>query len=428
MTRQELAEAINAYAWEVHGKRKGYDRSHIAKYEQGIYRWPGVLAREGFRHVLRVNRDSELGFYPNRMRNDPVNEFTATRETSQQTKFETPGFVRQDLQAGPTLDDVDLVEFVTAFEGQTGEFSRELTAAELTAERLDRNFARNPPGETFNLVRTLMSGVLKELRTPHSLGHQRRLTVLAARLAGLRAWASFDMDSHRAAEWWYQVAGSAAEESEAWSLCAWLHGAQSLIPWHRRDMKATTALLEKGLHFAADGSDATIRAWLFAMYARSLAGLGDRERFADALRLAQENAEYSSDRDGRHGMDFEHGTLDLRYYAGVSRLMLGDTDKAEVELHGSLATLPETHIKARGVLTLFIADAAVQSGDICRAVDLTSAALSATEDQPIMPVLQQSRRVRRLVRQRDDAAAEQLDPYIEEFSRRLTALGTAPQC
>lgn len=68
MSRQELAEAVNAYVWEKHKRRLNLDENDIGKLERGEVRRPGPLRREAFRAVLRVATDAELGFYIKRDR------------------------------------------------------------------------------------------------------------------------------------------------------------------------------------------------------------------------------------------------------------------------------------------------------------------------------------------------------------------------
>jgi hypothetical protein len=123
-------------------------------------------------------------------------------------------------------------------------------------------------------------------------------------------------------------------------------------------------------------------------------------------------------------MDFDQGLQDLRYYAGTSRLLLRQPDQAATALHGSLAALPSSHTKAQAVLTLALADAAVQGDNVDEAIDLANRALAATRHQPIMPILQQARRVRRLVQQRSPADAGDLDDELNAFARALAAVAT----
>jgi tetratricopeptide (TPR) repeat protein len=331
------------------------------------------------------------------------------------------GQVQPTAEAARDAADVDLVHFASVL-NQPGIGAADLTATELACERLDQDFARMRPDDVLVKIRMLTKHVLPHLRQPQTLSKQERLVALAARLAGLRAWACFDIDDHREAERWYDVAIGAAQEAEAWGLGAWLLGAQSLIPWHRRNVDRTVELIERGVYFANRGSDGTTRAWLYGLQARARAGLGDRGGFDEAFALAQEAAEFSSDRDRRHGMDFDHGALDLRYYAGTSRLLLQQPQDATSELRGSLNCLPVSHTKARAVLTLALADAAMQSDDIDQAVHLTRQALASTSHQPIMPVLQQARRIRRLVQQRHPSAGRSLDDVVQQFTDAMTVL------
>lgn len=63
MSRQELAEAVNAYLWETYRQRENLDETDIGKLERGDHRWPGKRRREAFRAVLKVATDAEIGFY-----------------------------------------------------------------------------------------------------------------------------------------------------------------------------------------------------------------------------------------------------------------------------------------------------------------------------------------------------------------------------
>lgn len=66
MSRAELAEEVNAYLYRTTGKVYDLDRHQIARYERGAVRWPCAPYRSGFRAVLRVSSDVELGFRPSR--------------------------------------------------------------------------------------------------------------------------------------------------------------------------------------------------------------------------------------------------------------------------------------------------------------------------------------------------------------------------
>ncbi|WP_203981319.1 hypothetical protein [Planosporangium flavigriseum] len=63
MSRQELAEAVNAYLWKEHRRKVTLDSNYVGKLERGQHRWPGELYREAFRTVLKAASDADLGFY-----------------------------------------------------------------------------------------------------------------------------------------------------------------------------------------------------------------------------------------------------------------------------------------------------------------------------------------------------------------------------
>lgn len=62
MTRNELAEAANAYLWTATHRRYELDGHHIAKWERGLVRFPIAPYRAALRAVLGVANDIELGF------------------------------------------------------------------------------------------------------------------------------------------------------------------------------------------------------------------------------------------------------------------------------------------------------------------------------------------------------------------------------
>ncbi|MEV6493148.1 hypothetical protein AB0M20_31680, partial [Actinoplanes sp. NPDC051633] len=63
MSRQELADAVNAYLWDRFRSTATVDATYIGHLEQGRYRWPSAQRREALRDVLGANTDAQLGFY-----------------------------------------------------------------------------------------------------------------------------------------------------------------------------------------------------------------------------------------------------------------------------------------------------------------------------------------------------------------------------
>ncbi len=63
LSRQELAELVNAWVWEHHNKKVVQASANwIGQLERGKIRWPGKLYREALRAILGVPTDAALGF------------------------------------------------------------------------------------------------------------------------------------------------------------------------------------------------------------------------------------------------------------------------------------------------------------------------------------------------------------------------------
>ncbi|MBX7267542.1 XRE family transcriptional regulator [Micromonospora sp. Llam7] len=98
MSRQELAESVNAYLWDTYKTKEALDETDIGKLERGENRWPRERRREAFRVVLHVSSDAELGFYINR------NAQTAELDqpwTLPSPDSSSPGTLQQISQAQP---------------------------------------------------------------------------------------------------------------------------------------------------------------------------------------------------------------------------------------------------------------------------------------------------------------------------------------
>jgi hypothetical protein len=71
MSRQELADAVNARVHEISGGRLLVDATYVGRLERGETRWPQTeVRRRAFREVLRVGSDAALGFWRPRSRGD----------------------------------------------------------------------------------------------------------------------------------------------------------------------------------------------------------------------------------------------------------------------------------------------------------------------------------------------------------------------
>lgn len=76
LSRQEVAEQVNAWVFEHRGRMVLLDANYVGKLERGVIRWPQRDYRDALRAVLRVSTDADLGLSGRRRRGastvDPV--------------------------------------------------------------------------------------------------------------------------------------------------------------------------------------------------------------------------------------------------------------------------------------------------------------------------------------------------------------------
>ncbi|MGH3629622.1 MAG: helix-turn-helix domain-containing protein, partial [Sciscionella sp.] len=131
MSREELAEAVNAWLEINAGRRGALDERTVRRYEQGQVRWPGRDYRAAFAAVLGTD---SLGFHPtNRHPVQPEGEARVAEQGRDLLPSEWNRHVAGDL--------ADALA-----EGNTGP----VTAA--TASRLTHEWLVVPPPQTVQLA------------------------------------------------------------------------------------------------------------------------------------------------------------------------------------------------------------------------------------------------------------------------------------
>ena len=79
MSRQEVAEAVNAWLYTQTGRVYHLDANYVGKLEQGRRCWPSEPIQRALRTVLDANQDADLGLY--NPRRPPTTEDTHARAT-----------------------------------------------------------------------------------------------------------------------------------------------------------------------------------------------------------------------------------------------------------------------------------------------------------------------------------------------------------
>ena len=287
MSRQELAEAVNAYVWRIHQIEDRLDRNDIGKYERGKNRWPGAVRREAFRVVLNVDSDAALGFY-------------GSRRTAMRPAFdEDSAGLTMSPSRGPT-DRRDLDEALSYFHQQ---WHLLVQADNLFGPR----YALAGVETQIALLRDLLVAADREVRPD--------VVDLAARYAESAAWLNQDLARTPAAQDWTAQALEWAHQLGDTSMVAWSiyrRSQQQLEAGRARD---ALDLAEAALrHDERLGSPA--RAAIRVQQADALAALGEPA----ALRVLDQAHHWAAN-DQRGDAEAGHGSFCTPGYIETHRAM-----------------------------------------------------------------------------------------------------------
>ena len=275
---------------------------------------------------------------------------------------------------------VDLWDLLDALEA-TRISDTSLALAEEACTRLDVRYAELPPTVLPRSCGRQLDHVVAWLKQSQPVSHRQRLSTLASRPAGLRAWLYFDMAEMAAASAWFAAAVRAAQEAENHDLCGYLLGGAEPDP-RRPRTTAPSHLLEGGQEHAKRGSDTT-RAWLDILEARSRAANGDGQGYGTAYRYAEKRLQRTTTDERRHGMDFAGGHPISPTTRASATSLLRQPLQATEAFHTALDALPSNRAKARAILLLSLAIALAQGNELDHAVGTATEALTIGGDQPI---------------------------------------------
>jgi transcriptional regulator with XRE-family HTH domain len=257
--------------------------------------------------------------------------------------------------------------------------------------RFHQVYAQVSPAELLPHVHEHLRATTQLLQRSQPIKYRRRLCSVAGHLAGLRAWLTFDLGDQEGAHTWYEMALQPADEAEDLALCGWILGGRSLIPSYNGDPTRALDLIRRAQSYADRGANATALAWLAALEARAHAGMGGAAAFRDAQDRANNAIDRTRLDDRRHGMDFDHGRLNVAYYEGTSLVTLEQPQVARPSLNIALAVQGPKHLKARSIVLLALAATHVQQREIEEACALAGKALEIPSEQRIGPIEQRAR-------------------------------------
>lgn len=267
MTRQELADAVNAQVYRASGESRtvtAIDANHVGKWERGQVRRPAEHYRAALRVVLDVATDADLGFNHSSTHNiDDVD-----RKTFLKTALGTgAGLVLSRHFPDPTADANDLA---AAIAGPTTYYRR--MESVVSSEQLS-------PAVEAHL--SLSSGIVNaKLRTSTGFG-------VLAEVSGLSAWLAVDRGDNATARRRYVDAVNHAEHASHPLLVSYMTASLGHFAVDDGQARQGVRLLDRAAGQLDKTAPDTARAWLASLQAVAHAALGDRSATFSALRGAE---------------------------------------------------------------------------------------------------------------------------------------------
>ena len=211
LSRQELAELVNAHIWRHHDKTVEIDANYVGKLERGIIRWPSALYREALRSVLGVSTDASLGFTNRR------HKVVKLEDVDRKQFLRTTALGVGALALAPVTALLEGAErtAVPTRVGQT-EIEQTRTAARVFAS-WDHTYGGGLAREAVYAQLRYSAGLL-EATVPARL--RAELFGAVGDLADVAAFSAFDACAHDEAKRLFRFALACAEESENWQLRA----------------------------------------------------------------------------------------------------------------------------------------------------------------------------------------------------------------
>ncbi|PZG21433.1 transcriptional regulator [Micromonospora craterilacus] len=398
MSRQEVAEAVNAYLWHTYRTRTSLDANHVGKLERGEHRWPKTTTREAFRAVLKVARDVDLGFYITRGQRhtddvphlmSPGQALAATHDQAGESP--TYGEITHtgDMNRRELLRLLSLTGALLAAPAHGGQLdwariaspkdgTKRLDPATLDVyEGLNAHLwaafgAAESKMTVSPLVNRQFATLAANLRRSHTAQMHRRLCRIIADLLQLAGEVAFDTNAYSEAAHCYTLAAAAAREAAAYDLWACAMVRHAFISVYERDFRHAAPMLEAAADLARNGDSAlSTRHWAHTVRAQALAGLGDLRGCQQALDRAEDVNQLSGRVHNGGWLRFDGSRLAEE--RGACYVELGRPDLAEPVLSGALSQ--KLSVRRRGTVLADLAMVGVQRSDVYQIVLYGSAVL-----------------------------------------------------
>ncbi|MFD9701351.1 XRE family transcriptional regulator [Lentzea sp. NPDC059081] len=370
LSRQELAELVNAHIWQQHRKTVEIDANYIGKLERGVIRWPDPLYREALRAILGASTDAALGL-SNRRR-----AVVKLADVDRKQFLRTAALGVSSLALAPVAALLKGAEPtpVPARIGHT-EIEQIHTAARVFAG-WDHTYGGGLAREAV-LAQLRFSAGLLEADCPARL--RGALHSAVGYLGHTCAFMAFDAYAHDDARRAFRFALACAEEAQDWHLRAKILSSMARQAiWVGQPDEGLT-LTEHAL-VRADRLTATERAMLHTAHARALAKMGRVRETLIAVGTADDQFAHSTPANdpswmayydaAQHAGDTGHALFDLAVH---------DRSPAEATARLSAAVAGHTaaFARSRAISQIKLSSLTMATGDPREAVAIGTAALDS---------------------------------------------------
>ncbi len=284
LSRQELAELVNAWVWEHHGKKVEHSANWIGQLECGKIRWPGKLSREALRAILGAPTDAALGF---------VGDPRSARAAEKLEKVDRQQLIRTGVSLGVSALVLEgpiaaLLEISVPTPTPRRIGATEIEQVRTTAAMFSSWDFTYGGG----LVRDAVMGQLRwaaglrNATCPDQLRPELYSAIGA--LAHRAGFTAFDVGAHEDARRVLSFALACAEQAKDWDLRAYVLDSMALQAiWTGRPDEGLT-LAEQGL-VRADRLTETVQAMLHTDRGRALAKMRRVNEALTAIGTAEDH-------------------------------------------------------------------------------------------------------------------------------------------
>ncbi|MEU9889717.1 hypothetical protein [Sphaerisporangium sp. NPDC051011] len=357
MSRQELADLVNAWIHEHLGRVACLTANYIGKLERGLVSWPNADYRAALRDLLGAGADRDLGFRRPRRH---------ARGATTVTDVDRKDFLRTAL--GTALS-VPLADLLIPTEPSTvpavvspADIQEIRTIAGLFST-WDHTYGGSLVREAVNAQLRQSVALLDKARCPPQLHVDLYAAVgVLGHAAGFMA---FDAYAHNDARRMFRLALACAEQAGDWHLRAKVLSSMARQAIWCGDPDKGMTLVELAM-VRSDRLTPAERAMLLSARARALAKLGRSQETVNTVGLAdeeftrvrpEEEAPWMRYYDAaQHSGDTGHALFDIAIHGGSS-------DEASRRLAAAVHDHAPVYVRSRAISGIKLATLTMSTGD-----------------------------------------------------------------